>query len=230
MRHPSGISKRKNISLDFIRVYHKLSRYIIATHFDPFSLNYFQIGIKVRAHLKSMSKAYRRFLTPLPPCHTLSLFALTPLPPCHHQNSDKLWADNKPTFDANFLLSAWKATLKSKWSGAITTLKVILMRLLKRYFEVMKSLFGVTPSPFVTLWHYFAWPPSPLGRWHTFLMAPYWCSKAKLSCLSYGDMILWERWPRSPDNNNVLTNIPMINTYYIVFSNTVHTHQKNLKQ
>ena len=95
------------------------------------------------------------FWPPCPPCYTLSLFALTPLPPCHHQNSDKLWADNKPTFDANFLLSAWNATLKSKWSGAITTLKVILMRLLKRYFfEVVTSLFGLTPSPlsqFVTI-------------------------------------------------------------------------------
>ena len=36
----------------------------------------------------------------------------------------------------------------------------------------MTSLFGLTPSPLVTVCHYFAWPPSPLGWWHTFWMAP----------------------------------------------------------
>ena len=52
-------------------------------------------------------------------------------------------------------LSTWKATLKSRRSGVITTFQVIQMRLLKRYFfEVVTSLFGLTPSPlshFVTI-------------------------------------------------------------------------------
>ena len=43
--------------------------------------------------------------------------------------------------------------LWSIWSGVITTFKVVLMRLLKRYFfEVVTSLFSLTPFPTC---HYF---------------------------------------------------------------------------
>ena len=65
-------------------------------------------------------------------------------------------------FFTQTLLSTWKATLKSRWNGNITNSKVILMRLSKRYsFEVVTSLFGLTPSPLVTLCHYLTWPPFP---------------------------------------------------------------------
>ena len=70
------------------------------------------------------------------------------------------------------LVSTWKATLKSRWSGVITTFKIILMRVLKQYFlEVMTSLFELIPLPLVTLCFSFAWLP-PLVRWHTFWMVP----------------------------------------------------------
>ena len=48
-------------------------------------------NLMARVHSKSISPEYHRFLTPPPPCHTLSPFALTSLPPCHHPNSDKLF-------------------------------------------------------------------------------------------------------------------------------------------
>ena len=37
-------------------------------------------------------------------------------------------------FSNQTLIFTWKATLKSRWRGVITTFKVILMQLLKRYF------------------------------------------------------------------------------------------------
>ena len=75
-------------------------------------------------------------------------------------------------FSTQTLLSTWKATLKSRWSGVITSYKVILMRLLKLYFfEVVTSLFGLTPiPPCHTLSLFFLTPLlqelpcSPLGR------------------------------------------------------------------
>ena len=64
-------------------------------------------------------------------------------------------------FSTQTLLSTRKATLKSRWSGVITTFKVILMRLLKRYFfEVVTSLFSLTPLP-------------PLSHFVTILLDPH---------------------------------------------------------
>ena len=47
-------------------------------------------------------REYAPIFDPLPPLSHFVTVCLDPLPLCHHQNSDKLWADNKPTFDANF--------------------------------------------------------------------------------------------------------------------------------
>ena len=53
---------------------------------------------------------FKKYVTGLPPIldppPPLSLFVTVcldpPPPPCHHPNSDKLYADIEPTFDANF--------------------------------------------------------------------------------------------------------------------------------
>ena len=56
-------------------------------------------------------------------------------------------------------LSTLKATLKSRQSG-LTIFKVILVQLLKRsFFEVLTSLFGLTPLP-------------PLSHFATILIDP----------------------------------------------------------
>ena len=110
-----------------------------------------------------MSPAYHRFLTPPPPlvtlCHRL------PWPPSPLVTTQivtnfmlilsrplmqilDLIFNKMCLFSNQTLLFTWKATLKSRWSGVITTFKVILMQLLKRYFfEVVTSLFGLTPLP-----------------------------------------------------------------------------------
>ena len=139
-----------------------------------------------------MSPAYHRFLTPPPPLSLFVTVCLDPPPPLVTTQivTNFMLILSRPLmqildlifnkmclFSNQTLLFTWKATLKSRWSGVITTFKVILMQLLKRYFfEVVTSLFGLTPFPLVTLCHYFAWPPSPLGRWDTFWMAPYQAS------------------------------------------------------
>ena len=81
-----------------------------------------------RGHSKSMSPAYHRFFTPLPPCHTLSPFALTPSPLVttqivtnfeliinlpFRQISDLIFS-KMCIFSTQTLLSTWKATLKSR--------------------------------------------------------------------------------------------------------------------
>ena len=48
----------------------------------------------------------------------------------------------------------------------------ILKQLCKKFLGSVTSLFGVTPSPHVTLCQDFSLTPSPLGEWHTFCMAP----------------------------------------------------------
>ena len=116
--------------------------------------------IHSRGHSKSMSPAYHRFLTPVPPCHTLSPFALTPSPLVTTQIvTNFMLILSRPLmqildlifnkmclFSNQTLLFTWKATLKSRWGGVITTFKVILMQLLKRYFfEVVTSLFDPPP-------------------------------------------------------------------------------------
>ena len=76
-------------------------------------------------------------------------------------------------FSTQTLLSKRKATLKSSWGDVITTFKVIIMLLLKRYFfEVVTSLFCLTPSPLVTHCNFLLDPPPPLSRWQTFWIAP----------------------------------------------------------
>ena len=68
-------------------------------------------------------------------------------------------------FVTQTLFSTLKATLKSKRGGVFTTSKVILMRLLKRYvFEVVISLFGLTPFPFSHFDTILLDPPPSLGR------------------------------------------------------------------
>ena len=109
-----------------------------------------------------MSTAIPIFDPPSPHCHTLSPFVLTPSPLVTTQiviNFELIMS--RPLmqlldlifakiciFSTQTLLSTWKATLKSRWVDVITTFKVIWMRLLKQYFfEVVSSLFGLTPYP-----------------------------------------------------------------------------------
>ena len=67
--------------------------------FSQFSLSTTVKNLLVRGHSKSMSTT--DFLTPL------VTVCLAPLPPCHHPNSDELWADNDPPFDAKFISHVW---------------------------------------------------------------------------------------------------------------------------
>ena len=46
---------------------------------------------------KNMWLKTSKFFTPFSLCHTLSPFALNPFP-CHTQKSEKLWAENEPTY------------------------------------------------------------------------------------------------------------------------------------
>ena len=147
---------------------------------------------------------------PHPPCHHLSPVALTPSPLVITQIVTNFELIMGPSlmkvldlifskiciFSTQFLLSTWKATL-SRWNDVITTFKVIVMRLLKRYlFEVVTSLLGLIPSPLVTLCHYFAWSPSPLGQWHTFE----WPLSDSLIILT---SIIWTSIVQMPQNKSL---------------------------
>ena len=129
----------------------RLSRFLkIIQRSSKTTHHYFSFRHSV--HSKRMSPAYHRFLTPPPP---LSHFVTVCLDPPTSLVTTKIVINfelivSRPLmqildlifakmciFSTQTLLSTWKATLKSRWSGVITTFKVILMRFLKRYiFEV----------------------------------------------------------------------------------------------
>ena len=109
---------------------------------------------------------------------------------CRIPKSDKLWAENELTLDeilslifakmcifsTQNLLSTFRATPKSIWSGVTTTFKVILMQLLRQYFfKGVTSLFGSYPSPISHFVIFLVNPlPPRIEEWHTFWMAPKW--------------------------------------------------------